>query len=564
MVAAVHYTRQINVAPDGLVYGRFTATDGFLAALARHAVAQGAALDCVAPAEDDARALGRLLRVAGIDRPVAWLPEGQPERLAAPGIMIKYDPELARFAWLRRGVGAATRHSLLGVTHTTASAPILQALSEWLIAPFEPWDALVCTSRAVAAQVRAHLEAWSTYLGERSGATPALRPALPVIPLGIDAAAFDPETAAAGAARARWRERLGIEADAVVTLFVGRLNPYSKAHPYPAYLALERAASATGRSVHLIEAGWFASSELEAAYARAADALAPRVRRHVVDARPADVRREIWHAADLFLTLADNVQETFGLTPVEAMAAGLPVVASDWDGYRDTSVEDATGFLIPTAAPPAGLGEPFARDYLLSPGAEGYQRHIAAASQLTVVDVGRAADALATLIGDPARRAAIGRRARQRALDVYDWPIVIATYRDLIADMAEIRTHAAAGAATTRPTAAYAPAQPDSFTLFAAWPSANVGAAWVVTVDADWPARLATLLRLGHVTAAAGQLLTMAEIETLLGHGARSGSVSVAELGRSLPPARHPRLLRTVCWLAKFDLARLAPPGERA
>ena len=42
------------------------------------------------------------------------------------------------------------------------------------------------------------------------------------------------------------------------------------------------------------------------------------------------------------MSLADNIQETFGLTPVEAMAAGLPCVMSDWDGYRDT-VRDGVG-----------------------------------------------------------------------------------------------------------------------------------------------------------------------------------------------------------------------------
>jgi glycosyltransferase involved in cell wall biosynthesis len=561
MVAAVHFSRQANVAPDGLIYGRYTATDGFLTAFARHAGEDGAALGCVAPAEDDARALAALLGGAGIDRPVAWLPERAPARLADAGTMIKYDPELARFAWLRRGTGTSSRHSLLGITHTTASAPILQALSEWLVAPFEPWDALICTSRAAAAQVRAHLDSWIAYLGERCGQAPALRPALPVIPLGIDAASFDPLTNAAGVARTRWRQRLGIGDDDIAVLFMGRLNPYSKAHPYPSYVALEHAAARTGRTVHLIEAGWFATAELEAGYARAAEALAPHVRRHVIDARGADARREIWHAADLFLSLADNIQETFGLTPVEAMAAGMPVVASDWNGYRDTVAHETTGFLVPTVAPPAGIGEPFACDYLLNPNADGYQRHIAAASQLTVVDVKRATDALAALIGDNARRADMGRQARRRELDLYDWPVVIATYRDLLSDMMDIRTRAGspAGRAATG-TMPHAPAQPDPFALFAAYPSAVVAWTWHLIVVPDWSDRLATLLQLGLVTAAAGQLLTMPEIENLLAAGVRADRGTLAQLCRTIPAERRDRLLRTACWLAKFDLARLEPP----
>ena len=33
------------------------------------------------------------------------------------------------------------------------------------------------------------------------------------------------------------------------------------------------------------------------------------------------------------------------------MAAGIPVVVSDWDGYRYTVTDGVEGFLIPTLAP---------------------------------------------------------------------------------------------------------------------------------------------------------------------------------------------------------------------
>ena len=65
-------------------------------------------------------------------------------------------------------------------------------------------------------------------------------------------------------------------------------------------------------------------------------------------------KRDLLAASDLFVSPVDNVQETFGLTPIEAMAAGLPSVVSDWDGYRDTVQHVEHGFRIPTLAPPAG------------------------------------------------------------------------------------------------------------------------------------------------------------------------------------------------------------------
>ena len=46
-----------------------------------------------------------------------------------------------------------------------------------------------------------------------------------------------------------------------------------------------------------------------------------------------------------FLTTA--VDEDFGITPVEAMAAGKVVLATDEGGYRETVVHGRTGFLLP-------------------------------------------------------------------------------------------------------------------------------------------------------------------------------------------------------------------------
>jgi glycosyltransferase involved in cell wall biosynthesis len=46
-----------------------------------------------------------------------------------------------------------------------------------------------------------------------------------------------------------------------------------------------------------------------------------------------------------FLTTA--LDEDFGITPVEAMAAGKVVLATDEGGYRETVVDGRTGFLLP-------------------------------------------------------------------------------------------------------------------------------------------------------------------------------------------------------------------------
>ena len=109
-------------------------------------------------------------------------------------------------------------------------------------------------------------------------------------------------------------------------------------------------------------------------------------------------------AADIFCFPSAHPTESFGLVAVEAMSFGLPVVAADWGGIRDIVEEGTTGLLFPP------------RDHL------------------------RLADALQRLMADPALRAAMGRRGREKYLAEY----TLDRFRDRLA--AALRTLAAAGA----------------------------------------------------------------------------------------------------------------------
>jgi glycosyltransferase involved in cell wall biosynthesis len=54
--------------------------------------------------------------------------------------------------------------------------------------------------------------------------------------------------------------------------------------------------------------------------------------------------RNLYGGAKAFVALAEN--EDFGITPVEAMAAGTPVLAFEGGGYRETVIDGVTGLFI--------------------------------------------------------------------------------------------------------------------------------------------------------------------------------------------------------------------------
>ena len=118
-----------------------------------------------------------------------------------------------------------------------------------------------------------------------------------------------------------------------------------------------------------------------------------------VNGRQKEIRTRIWSAADIFISLADNIQETFGLTPIEAMAAGLPVVVSEWNGYRDTVRHEVDGFLIPTIMPPIGTGIDLAAQYFSNQ--LNYSTYVGQVSIVSAIDVNACAHALEQLITQP-------------------------------------------------------------------------------------------------------------------------------------------------------------------
>jgi starch synthase len=404
----------------------------------------------------------------------AWIQAEQLARIGQTrGVLYLADPALTNFARPRLRAGPAS-YSLCGVTHTLSTAETQQFVAELLSEPVMPWDALICTSAAALQTVQAVLDAQAEFLRWRFQADLRLRsPQLPVIPLGVHCEDFDFDDETKAAAR----QALHIEADEIVALYVGRLVYAGKAHPFPIFQSLQVASERTGRRLVLVLCGRAPDDAIEAAYLAGAVKYAPDVRLIMVDSRDDAARMGAWAAGDLFVSFADGIQETFGLTPVEAMAAGLPAVVSDYNGYRDTVRDGLDGFRIATWAPQPGLaGEAYALRHEL--GVLNYPSYCWATASTTSVDLAQLIDRIIALVEQPELRRRMGAAGRQRAHEVFDWSGVYRQYQALWGEL-----NARRAAALERPEdsawSAAAPRSPpsrlDPYRSFAHHPTALIG-----------------------------------------------------------------------------------------
>ena len=175
----------------------------------------------------------------------------------------------------------------------------------------------------------------------------AQRPNLPVIPLPLPPESLD----AYALNKFEARQQLGIAADHAVVVWLGRLSLLTKIDPWPTYSVLEKVARKLRRPLVFIECGPDDKPSPHVDLERLRQ-LCPSVRfLRLGGEKPVseEAKRNALAAADVGISLVDNAQETFGLAVAEAMAAGLPMVVSNWSGYRDLVREGVDGYLIPSA-----------------------------------------------------------------------------------------------------------------------------------------------------------------------------------------------------------------------
>ncbi|NDF52148.1 MAG: glycosyltransferase, partial [Betaproteobacteria bacterium] len=220
--------------------------------------------------------------------------------------------------------------------------------------------------------------------------------------------------------------------------------------------------------------------------------------------------------------------EGFGRVILEGMAAGLPVVVSDWDGYKDTVRHGIDGYRIPTWMPSSGLGADLSLRHALE--IDTYDMYCGHSASLVAVDIEAATQAFVELF-----------------------------------QSTECRRQAAAQSADQIPR--LWPARMDPFASFAAYPTRQIQASTTVSFRdtsfayRQWP----SLRALAMVNYAKHIMPDEKELEAIFVRleQAPQKSLLAEVLLADFSSARRPYVLRALLWLAKLGVIRLGPISRR-
>jgi len=566
MNAAIYYHPEAYSTEGPKLMGRNAAGESFLRGFLKHSTASEFCAQ-VQRLEHGQQFL-QSVRSHGRSEPVSIVESHNLAGLAHLGNVYLPGPGIGLYARHRSITGhrhqASNPHaawSLCGISHTTSSHGAMDSITELVTAPVQPWDSLICTSSAVKENIQRVLQAEVNSLRERLGITKLVLPLLPVIPLGINTEDF----VFAEAHKCKARFELGADENTFVVLYMGRLSFHAKAHPLAMYSALEIAAKTVatkGKKFILLECGWHANDFIQKAYLEAAQRICPSVRVVTLDGRVAESRDKAWAGADVFCSLSDNIQESFGITPIEAMAAGLPVVVSDWDGYKDTVRHLVDGFRIPTCMPEAGLGIDLASRHALE--IDNYDMYCGHACSFVSVDIEMTAQAFVQLVESPEKRKEMSQNARTRAQSTFDWSTVIKQYESLWAEQGRLRLEAQKITSSEKtlihPLETW-PARMDPFYAFANYPTHTLSeSSLLVPVENQLEKsieKVRLLKSLAMVHFAKVVLPTDEDILKVL-HLTANGALTAHSIVEQFDASRRGNAFRSLVWLLKIGILKIS------
>ena len=329
------------------------------------------------------------------------------------------DPYIGSLAALRDSC-APDPFPLTGRAHTLSTDGDLSRSRDLLLSPLKSCDAVLCSSEAQRQVMKRMMAAASASISDQIGVAIPYKGALGLLPLGME---LDDRTFLSAAEA---RKQLGYLADQAVILCLGRISASDKMDLHPLLLALNELVEGHGiENVQLVIAGAgdagdeSVQSLLKQAYALN---LEGRVRFELsVDE---ERKQQLLAACDLYVSLADNIQESFGLAPLEVMLHEKPVILSDWNGYKELVEDGISGYLIKSLS---ANHDDLARHLGLL---QISQAHLLQA-QGTAIDIDQLSNVIRHLLEDRESGRQVGIKGRLRVQECFSWSGIIEKYHQL-------------------------------------------------------------------------------------------------------------------------------------
>ena len=313
---------------------------------------------------------------------------------------------------------AKNKFPITGVTHSLSYREnFLSHFNVLSSAAVAPYDSIICTSSSARQVLEKIFNQINVNFQQQFNIPTSYRGKFDYIPLGIDLESFNRTD------REECRKRLNLPLDKTILLAVSRFSVYNKMDLYPLLRAFKMVLdSSKEKDILLLLAG---ADKLN--YVPALEDFSNRlgIREFVrFKVNFSDEEKPFFYsAADIFVSPSDNFQETFGLSVIEAMASRLPVVVSDFNGYKDLVQHGIDGFRIPTywadcTDEISELNTILFKDI--------YHLYY---SQSIVIDVPMMSKFLLDLINNPDLRTKFGESGRRSVEKRFSWKVIIKKYQ---------------------------------------------------------------------------------------------------------------------------------------
>lgn len=222
---------------------------------------------------------------------------------------------------------------VLGMTHDLFDQEVFDSLLRYSALNSAANDAIVCASASAQVIMQQYLRCTSL----------ETRINLPLISHGVDLRKIS------RIGRCDAKRLLGIEEGETIFLYFGRISLDQKAD----LTGLIRCFvdRFIGKNAKLLIAGGL----IGGGYSKDLSALEVQIQMlcqwsdvevRIMPNVDEELKAILFSAADIFVSPSNSLQETFGLTIVEAMLYQLPIVATKWSGYREIITHNKTGFLV--------------------------------------------------------------------------------------------------------------------------------------------------------------------------------------------------------------------------